>query len=207
MHSLTSLQELTTPFAASFACPLVHNLPFCPGLAYAVPLPPPPFPLVAHDASSLPAAITNPLLEYIANFTVTLLTFACGRDFYSPLQSCDDCQTAYRQWLCSVQFPRCTEGSSKTSPQPAFVAQPSGVPQRNTNFPAFPTSFTELLPCLETCQAVDRACPSTLGFRCPVVQFNAAQSYGVGFVDGDLSQGSGVTGMSQDPYGNVWCSQ
>jgi calcium channel MID1 len=191
---------------ASFSCPLVHHLPFCPGISYAAPLPTPPFPLVAHDAASLPKTITKPLLEYMDNFTVSLLTFACGRDFYSPLQTCSDCQAAYRRWLCAVQFPRCTEASTKTTPQPAFVAQPSGVPERSFNFPSSPTKFTELLPCLETCQAVDRACPVSLGFKCPVVRYNAAVSYGVGFIDGGSKQGGGATGAAQDVFGNVWCN-
>jgi calcium channel MID1 len=64
-----------------------------------------------------------------------------------------------------------------------------------------------LLPCLETCTAADRACPNFLGFKCPVVQFNAAASYGVGYVDSvNNVEGGGVTGVAQDRWGNIWCN-
>jgi calcium channel MID1 len=38
------------------------------------------------------------------------------------------------------------------------------------------------------------------------MQFNAAASYGVGYIDGaDGKQNEGLTGHSQDRFGNVWC--
>ena len=47
-----------------------------------------------------------------------------------------------------------------------------------------------------------------MGFTCPVPRFNAAASYGVGFIDSgaDGVQGHGVTGVAQDRWGNVWCN-
>ncbi|KIJ19438.1 hypothetical protein PAXINDRAFT_42878, partial [Paxillus involutus ATCC 200175] len=74
--------------SAGFPCSLVHSLPYCPSTAYAVPLPPPQAPALSYDASSLPSTISIPLLQYMTNFTTMLLTFACGRDLYSPLQTC-----------------------------------------------------------------------------------------------------------------------
>lgn len=160
----------------------------------------------------------------MTNFTTTLLTFACGRDMYSPIQSCADCQNAYRKWLCSVSFTRCSEpssgstsnssssplasGDSAQQPLSALVPQPTNATTRNPNMPSLGNSYTALLPCLETCTAVDRACPNFLGFKCPVVRFNAASSYGVGFVDSgeDGVQGQGVTGSYQDQWGNIWCN-
>jgi calcium channel MID1 len=40
------------------------------------------------------------------------------------------------------------------------------------------------------------------------VNYNANESYGVGFIDGVGSdqQGLGMTGTAQDRYGNVWCN-
>lgn len=162
-----------------------------------------------------------------------LTTFPCGRDWYSPLVGCDDCQRAYRKWLCTVTFVRCGEPSagnpdsvSAAPPNPsatglsalsptdgspqkifsAIIPQSSSSPSRNPNLQTT-NPYSILLPCLETCTAVDRACPNFLGFRCPTMQFNAAASYGVGYIDGaDGSQGEGVTQTAQDRWGNVWCN-
>ncbi|KAH0835688.1 stretch-activated Ca2+-permeable channel component-domain-containing protein [Lanmaoa asiatica] len=188
--------------------------------------PPLPAPTFGYDASSLPDNISSPLLQYMTNFTTMLSTFACGRDLYSPLQTCADCQTHYRAWLCSISFPRCSElapgdnststmtpasfslGSMEQVPLSALQPQPSGSPSRNPYFPNASYDYSSLLPCLETCNAVDRACPYFLGIKCPTTKFNAAASYGVGFIDsGEVDEmGNGVTGVSQDRWGNVWCN-
>ncbi|KAI6021117.1 stretch-activated Ca2+-permeable channel component-domain-containing protein [Pisolithus marmoratus] len=204
--------------SSSFPCPLVHSLPYCPSTAYAVPLPPPQSPALAYDATSIPTNISDPLLQYMTNFTTMLLTFGCGRDLYSPLQTCSDCQREYRSWLCSVSFPRCSEpsptlseSSSGNNAQALFSAlqpQPSGVTPRNPFFPVVNYTYNSLLPCLEVCHAVDRACPYFLGISCPVPQFNADASYGVGFIDSGEPGvvGHGTAGMAQDRWGNVWCN-
>ncbi|TFK51406.1 hypothetical protein OE88DRAFT_1659410 [Heliocybe sulcata] len=209
--------------SALFSCPLVHSIPYCPAVSYAVPLPEPPATFEAHDARTLPQSLTDPLLSGLTNFTAMLTTFACGRDMYSPLQSCADCQREYRNWLCATSFPRCSEEglSSTTTTASSVAAQQTGMQTpvsalvsvtptdtpRNPNLPDATSGYDMLLPCLETCTAVDRACPYFLGFKCPLPQFNANVSYGVGFVDKGESgvQGHGVTGYSQDRYGNVWC--
>ena len=196
-------------------------MPYCPCVSYAVPLPSLPFPITSYDASNIPDSVSGPLISYLTNFTTSLSTFACGRDWYSPLQTCLDCQEAYRTWLCSVSFPRCGEASSTTATavsasgttiSPALVVQDANAVQRNANLPNTTSAVEILLPCLETCNAVDRACPNFLGFTCPVPRFNANVSYGVGFIDGDAqstgtwSQGGGLTGVAQDRWGNVWCA-
>jgi calcium channel MID1 len=211
--------------SAAFSCPLVHSLPYCPSISYAVPLPQPPNSFSSYDATTLPSSLTSPLIEYMTNFTTSLLTFACGRDMYSPLQSCADCQVAYRKWLCSVSFPRCSEPStgsdiSSSSPPPtaasgtnqrpfsALLPQSTDTPLRNPNMTVMETPYLALLPCLETCTAVDRACPNFLRFKCPVTRFNAAMSYGVGFTDSGEEgvEGQGSTGTAQDQWGNIWCN-
>jgi calcium channel MID1 len=207
--------------SASFQCPLVYSLPYCPSTAYAVPLPPPPSDAFGYNATTLPDNITSPLLQYMTNFTTMLTTFACGRDLYSPLQTCADCQSHYRKWLCSVSFPRCSEaapgqnstsspsqGNSAQVPLSALQPQSSGSPARNPNFPNATYDYTSLSPCLETCNAVDRACPYFLGIKCPTTKFNAAMSYGAGFIDsGNKGEiGNGATGVAQDRWGNVWCN-
>ncbi|OJA21143.1 hypothetical protein AZE42_04360 [Rhizopogon vesiculosus] len=196
----------------SFSCPLVHSLPYCPSTSYAVPLPFPQSPATFYDSSTLPQSISDPLLQYMTNFTAMLLTFPCGRDLYSPLQTCESCQEAYRNWLCSVSFPRCAEppssSSSPSSPTPALTAPQSGLNARNPNLPNVSYSYQTVLPCLEVCNAADRACPNFLGIKCPNPRFNAASSYGVGYIDSSTQGvfGGGSTGTAQDRWGNVWCN-
>ncbi|KAJ6577432.1 stretch-activated cation channel Mid1 [Mycena capillaripes] len=194
-----------TTKSSTFSCSLVSHLPYCPSIAYAVPLPPPPAPQATYDSANLPASLAGPLLTTLTNFTTTLTTFACGRDFYSPLVSCADCQRAYRTWFCAVSLSRCAD--TDTAPSSAALLKSQSPTTRNAGFPSG-NSFTQLLPCLETCTATDRACPNFLGFRCPLPRFNANQSYGVGFVDSgaDGVQGGGKTGTWADDYGNVWCN-
>lgn len=201
-----------TTKSLTFPCPLVHSLPFCPSISYAVPLPFPQSPASSYDSSNLPQSISDPLLQYMTNFTTMLLTFACGRDLYSPLQTCESCQEAYRAWLCSVSFPRCAEpptsSFSPSSPTPALTPPQSGSNPRNLFLPNVSFSYQTVLPCLEVCSAADRACPNFLGIKCPTPRFNAASSYGVGFIDeGEQGVlGGGSTGASQDRWGNVWCN-
>ena len=207
--------------SASFACSLVHALPYCPTTAYAVPLPAPPAPALAYDASNMPDNLTTPLLNYLANFTTSLLTAACGRDAYSPLQTCADCQAAYRRWLCTISLPRCGEfpqppdsqQPSPSQPQQPFAlppaalsSQPSSTAPRNAALGN--VNYTALLPCIEMCNAADRACPIFLGFRCPLIKYTASNSYGVGYIDsadGEV-RGGGIPGVPQDRWGNVFCN-
>lgn len=158
-----------------------------------------------------------------------------------------------------------TNSSLSSSSSPSFSSDSTDsdssgttngtTPSRNPNFPPFSsesqsnTTYTQLLPCLEICNALERACPPFLALACPVPQFDASRSYGVGYVDGDSptssdadsnsdsnqndgasskdsgsgmtlrsdgmgsdgnggtwAPGGGVTGVSQDRYGNVWCN-
>ena len=202
---------------ASFSCQLVHGLPYCPSTAYSIPLPEPPEGAPAYNTSNLPSTLATPLLAYLSNFTASLLTTACGRDHYSPIQTCADCQDAYRRWLCAVSLPRCGEFPQNQQQQqqqqqqplqPALSPQPSGTASRIAAL-GNSTGYTALLPCIETCNAADRACPIFLGFRCPEGKTTSAQSsYGVGFIDsfdGD-DRGGGVPGSAQDRWGNVYCN-
>ncbi|KAA1470994.1 hypothetical protein DENSPDRAFT_760503, partial [Dentipellis sp. KUC8613] len=133
-----------TTKSASFSCPLVHALPYCPRTAYAAPLPAPPSPALAYTAASFPQELSTPLLSYLTNFTASLLTLACGREYYSPLQSCADCQRAYRDWLCAVQLPRCTEAPPVNSSTTTTSSSTSTSGARQTDGAQVP--FPALLP-------------------------------------------------------------
>ncbi|KAI0740456.1 stretch-activated cation channel Mid1 [Earliella scabrosa] len=105
--------------SASFNCPLVHNLSFCPSVAHAAPLAPPPAPARAHTAAIISSEIAESTISTISNFTATLMTLACGRDLCSPLVTCADCQTAYCTWLCAISFRRCAEAPPDSNTNPA----------------------------------------------------------------------------------------
>ena len=165
-------------------------------------------------AADMPSDWAENLLSNMANLTVMLTTHACGRDLYSPLVTCADCAAAYRNWLCAISLPRCAEYTTTTSSltaaatiTPALSVLNASSP-RNQSLPAFTDSYTVVQPCIEVCNAADRACPPFLGFRCPLPQYTASQSYGVGFIDaseeGVVAVGS--TGAGTDRWGNVWCN-
>ena len=196
-------------------------------MAYTIPLPASLLPnnQISFDSTSLPSGISDHLLSSLTNFTTNLLTFPCGRDMYSPIVTCEDCQAAYRRWLCAVSFVRCGEPSS---PPPDGFPPPTGPGQRqilsallpipsptsdtsanirNSQMPALGADYLMLLPCWEICTAADRACPPFMQFRCPVPRFNARDSYGVGYIDGfNGDEVKGVTGVAQDQWGNIWCN-
>ena len=210
-----------------FACTLVHSLPFCPTVAWTAPFPPLTGTPTTYDSTNFPQTIQQTLTQSLGNFTASLKTFPCGREIYSILQSCASCERAYRNWLCSILIPRCGEIDQSRSlpldPAPALVARTLGSENTTSTFArldqtAFSTgtavtNYQELLPCLETCHTVDRACPPNMQWTCPRRGLNAEKSYGVGFVDrpgDDISgggvEGGGSPGFTQDSYGNVWCN-
>lgn len=214
----------------SFPCTLAHSLPYCPQVTYSIPLPAPPQGATSYTDANLPEAVSGTVIASLSNFTSSLKTFACGRDMYSPLQTCTKCQDAYRKWVCSVVFPRCGEpipdeslqGSTSSSLSAQFVADPNQEPlpqaalfpraanasARSPFLPALNASYSELLPCIETCNTVDRSCPPFLQWKCPVVNVNANQSYGIGFIDSwdGTREAGGRPGVAQDEFGRIWCN-
>ncbi|TVY86660.1 Calcium influx-promoting protein [Lachnellula willkommii] len=117
---------------------------------------------------------------------------------YSLARTCEDCTTAYKQWLCAVAIPRCTEDSQnyvrvramgypypngsyhpdhvELGSQGAFV-NTSRNPVIDTNVTSGP--YKELLPCDDLCYNVVQSCPASMTFGCPLpgsISFN--QSYG-----------------------------
>ncbi|CAE6509966.1 unnamed protein product [Rhizoctonia solani] len=219
----------------SFPCPLVHSLPYCPEVSYPVPLAAPPGSATSYTNENIPQGIQDVIVSSLTNFTKSLRTFPCGRDWYSRLQTCSGCQTAYRKWACSVVFPRCGEpipeeslrsspgtlvsqlatnqGNNSTNadlnslPQAALAERKNGVP-RSSFLPNFTVAYNELLPCMETCFVVDRSCPPLLQWKCPSVLVNANASYGLGFIDSwdGTIEGGGNPGVAQDEFGRIWCN-
>ncbi|QRV81028.1 stretch-activated cation channel MID1 [Ceratobasidium sp. AG-Ba] len=213
----------------NFPCPLVHSLPYCPAVTYAVPLPGPPNGATSYTDQNLPQDIRDTVISSLSNFTSSLKTFACGRDWYSPLQTCTGCQNAYRKWVCSIVFPRCGEPIPDSAleapqlafndpnsnrrpdiplPQAALVTRNANAAPRSPFLPSLNVEYQELLPCIETCNIVDRSCPPLLKWKCPSVEVNADVSYGLGFIDSwdGRTERGGRPGVAQDEFGRVWCN-
>ena len=132
---------------------------------------------------------------------------------YSLARGCDDCARAYKQWLCAVTIPRC-EDWDNTAPylQPRNIAQnfvnntaPSWLSSPNADQQALlnsvqanssrnpqiidaiiqPGPYKEVLPCIDLCYDLVRACPAALGFGCPQGKY-LNMSYGVRNPDGGV---------------------
>ncbi|KAI0471988.1 stretch-activated Ca2+-permeable channel component-domain-containing protein [Xylariaceae sp. FL0804] len=143
------------------------------------------------------------------NFEFALQQYPCQAEpirQYSLVKNCDDCKTAYKNWLCSVAIPRCEDFS--TPDQEGVYLQPRRV---NTPFangtllpesiranstdnrarnssrnPAIDTQvqpgpYKELLPCNDLCYDLIKSCPAAMGFGCPMpgAPYSFSTSYGL----------------------------
>nr|XP_031862828.1 uncharacterized protein CI109_001840 [Kwoniella shandongensis]KAA5529900.1 hypothetical protein CI109_001840 [Kwoniella shandongensis] len=212
----------------SFPCQLVLPTALCPSVAYAAPLPvnstdvtSPGGATISNTSpiQSLPDDLTNLITSNLEAFSTSLLTQACGRDLYSHVSSCFDCFASYRDWLCRIVIPQCgptntstsssptTTTSSETYPSPSTIHRSPSDP-RNPGLQAPEYEYEELLPCLSTCNEVDRTCPVNMGFRCPRRGVNAARSYA--FVGSNNKFGNGGGGSQGwkggDRWGRRWCN-
>ncbi|WWC61161.1 uncharacterized protein I303_103741 [Kwoniella dejecticola CBS 10117] len=215
--------------AASFPCQLVLPTSTCPSIAYSAPLPvnsssasTPSGDLISETSpiQSLPDDLTSLLTTNLEAFSTSLSAQACGRDLYSHVSTCSDCFASYRDWLCHLLIPRCSDPSSDSgsgsdseqtiddTPIPAVIHRTPSQARNNgtdTYMPEY--EFDELLPCLSVCNFVDRKCPVNMGFRCPRRRQNANESYAFVGQDAESGDGSVEGGLrSYDIYGGRWCS-
>ncbi|KAI1342245.1 stretch-activated Ca2+-permeable channel component-domain-containing protein [Xylariaceae sp. FL0016] len=186
------------------ACTFIFNLTLCTDTQYAVPGNPSKF-----NASQLAAIYDNYTQTMYDNFDKTLQQTPCQAGptkQYSLMKNCDDCKTAYKNWLCSVAIPRCedfyVEASSDVFlqkrninapfPNGSFVDQSErdqfgGKRAFNSSRNAAiddmiqPGPYQELLPCDDLCYDLIRSCPSSMGFGCPLPAdpFSFNTSYGI----------------------------
>ena len=202
------LHSLLMPLGPN--CALLYDLDFCSEVAYAVPS----NAELAHDQSQLANYYDNYTSQLLDNFNKSIAQIPCNTTSsaqYSLAVTCDDCRTAYKNWLCAVNIPRC-EGFDNTASylQPravnqSFIDQTYG--NQFTNDPSLskpnmsvlymnssrapridvdvkPGPYKELLPCADLCYSLVRSCPASLGFSCPLEGHGLAQSYGKHFTIG-----------------------
>lgn len=201
-------QYLPVPVAESNSvvpvenCALLFDLPFCTSVAYAVP--------------ANPQINTTQLLQHYdqyanssyQNFTYSLQQIPCNTTSsaqYSLARNCNDCDAAYKQWLCAVTIPRCADLSNRapylqpravnykhippssadlTDGDPAFIpdmgTKVAFNSSRNPMIDAVikPGPYKELLPCEDICYDLIRSCPAALQFACPLEGHGLNYSYG-----------------------------
>ncbi|KAJ6094609.1 hypothetical protein N7467_002122 [Penicillium canescens] len=184
-------------------CAVLFNLTFCSEVAYAVPSNP------KLSVAKLREIYDTYAANYYQNFSYSLQQVQCKTDqesMFSLAVDCDDCATAYKQWLCSVSIPRCADfnnnasylavrnagqdfinGSSLPADSP-YRQHVASNTSRNTIIDTMikPGPYKEILPCEDICSTLVKDCPSKLGFKCPSGRWLNA-SYGYRNSDGDIT--------------------
>ncbi|KAJ1040607.1 hypothetical protein NDA10_000086 [Ustilago hordei] len=202
-------------------CRLVYDVPFCPNVAYSIPVNP------SVSTTTALSAVEEFVTPQYSNFSMMIDTFPCGdRDFgmYSYVQTCDKCKKSYQDWLCAVAMPRCTDPledpetqSRATQDSTQLTGAPTGlntkllpyIVNRNGNGSSALTSrhdfidkqlrpgfYGELLPCIYTCYFVERTCPPLIQWACPVWDVTAQRDYGTFADSGPEGIGAAENGGS-----------
>ncbi|KAF9883524.1 Mg(2+) transporter [Aspergillus nanangensis] len=184
-------------------CAVLYDLSFCSEVAYAVPSNP------NMEVDKLRTLYDDHAASLYKNFTYSLDQVQCNTSNetrYSLAVDCNQCATAYKQWLCAVTIPRCADFSN-----PAEFLHPRNVGQSFDNntqpstnntqkgHPAFsksrnplidsqinPGPYKEILPCQDVCYNLVKKCPSVLGFQCPEGRW-LDWSYGKRDGDGNIT--------------------
>ncbi|TVY73218.1 Calcium influx-promoting protein ehs1 [Lachnellula suecica] len=179
-------------------CAVITGLSFCEDVSYRVPSNLNNF----ANATLLANFYDNYALQQFQYFENVLSTVPCETTSsaqYSLARTCENCTAAYKQWLCAVAIPRCTDFSFPASedylrPRAMGFPFPNGTllpadPNRpaylnNSRNPVIDANVTsgpyqEILPCEDLCYHVVQSCPASMGFECPMPDsLTFTQSYG-----------------------------
>ncbi|KAK8001825.1 Calcium influx-promoting protein ehs1 [Apiospora marii] len=172
------------------SCFLIQNLEFCDQTQYRVPGNLKTFP----NATALGKYYDAFAKEMYKNFEKALAQVQCDAENagkYSLARNCDDCRTAYKNWLCTVSIPRCEEFSNnapwlqmrnimapflnetnKMDPNitATFGQQMAFNGSRLTRIDedVQPGPYKEVLPCDYLCYDIVQSCAASLEFACPL---------------------------------------
>jgi calcium channel MID1 len=204
-------QSMTFNTKTDNNCQVIYNLSFCDTVSYAVPANP-----NKMNGTALRILYDKYASQAYQNFIYSLQQIPCdttNEAMYSLAATCDDCSAAYKQWLCAVTIPRCTDFSStQANLQVRAIAQNftnGTVPSEAINGPDFseankmvwymnssrntiidssiePGPYKEILPCIGLCYGIVQTCPALLGFACPLAGKGQNHSYGY-VTNGSLS--------------------
>ncbi|KAH6648916.1 stretch-activated Ca2+-permeable channel component-domain-containing protein [Truncatella angustata] len=183
-------------------CMVISNLTFCDQTAYSVPGNEQKY--GGEKIQDLKDFYDNYAKEMYDNFSKAMMQIQCdvaNTSKYSLAKTCDDCKSAYKNWVCSVAIPRCEDFSNPddflqmrnimakfpdgTSVEPSIIEQygnmvafnSSRVP--NIDEKVQPGPYKEVLPCDDLCYSLVQSCPAALGFACPLPGMTAFDtSYG-----------------------------
>lgn len=167
-----------SPFALhtmnSTACKIIHDLEFCDGVAYSVPVL---SNLKYNTTDALKKLYDGKVESLYANFSRALQQTNCHaseEDSYSPIVTCDDCIALYKSWLCAVTIPRCS-----TFEAPGYVFRDLHESRNEfVNDVVHPPSpYYEVMPCIDLCEYIVRDCPALLKFSCPTKPAAIKKSY------------------------------
>lgn len=202
-YNILYYSSILIQMGAEYNCAVIFNLEFCSEVAYAVPSHP------SLNAQQLMDIYDSNAVALYKNFSRSLQQIACNTSStskYSLARGCDHCAAAYKQWLCAVSIPRCSDFSSDL---PFLHARNTGAPFLNgskldESSPYFndpwanssrnplidtevkPGPYKEVLPCQDLCYDLVQSCPAALGFGCPEGSWLNA-SYGTRSDDGDIT--------------------
>ncbi|KAK9449612.1 stretch-activated Ca2+-permeable channel component-domain-containing protein [Limtongia smithiae] len=194
VNDLLTLHEspISVTTKSSSTCRIVYNLGTCSEVAYAAPSN-----SSFTSTTKLSSWYDSIAKQYYKNFQLSMMTFPCylTDKRYTILRTCDDCEAAYKRWLCLTLIPRCYEedvqgsavsyrgindgGYENTAVDGAKLRTVNS--SRNDmylNSKLQPDEYTELLPCSYECHNVMQSCPSTLGFQCPIPGKGLYEAYG-----------------------------
>ncbi|KAI2641847.1 stretch-activated Ca2+-permeable channel component-domain-containing protein [Hypomontagnella submonticulosa] len=194
------------------ACTFIFNLTLCDQTQYAVPGNLKNFP----NGTALATFYENYTRTMWDNFDKVLQQVPCettaSSSKYSLVRDCDDCKSAYKNWLCSVAVPRCEDFSSPDreylqmrnigAPFPDGTKVDQSILDKFGGLKAFnssrnpmidetvqPGPYKEVLPCDNLCYELVQSCPAKLEFSCPQPdsKYGFNSSYGRQKSDGSLS--------------------
>lgn len=165
----------------SMSCQLIYNLTTCPNTAFSVPGNPTRF-----TNYELTQMYDKYVSAYYHNFTQALDQVNCNAskaDSFSVFSTCEDCASAYLDWVCTVAVPRCADWSN---PAEYLVERPVNS-SRNAmiNDIIQPEAYKEIMPCYWLCNNLAMYCPISMGFSCPSARYMNL-SYGLSLGDGDV---------------------
>ncbi|KAI0461048.1 hypothetical protein LJB42_001378 [Komagataella kurtzmanii] len=158
-------------------CTLIYDLEFCNNVDYAVPMSMQFFDGLI-SATELGALYDDYAKEHYENFTKSLQIVQCDTDAssrYSPLRTCQDCANSYQNWLCSVLIPRCTTRNNTSGYKYRTTSDGRNSFINEEIQP--PNPYYEILPCVDSCNAIVRDCPGSFGFACPTTNETIRESY------------------------------
>lgn len=173
-----SLGMVYSPFSLhtmnSTACKIIHDLKFCSGVAYSVPVLSNP---KYNTTDALKKLYDHEVESLYANFSKALQQTNCNASMensFSPIVTCENCVALYKSWLCSVTIPRCS-----TFEAPGYVLRDLHESRNEfvNDIVHPPSPYYEVMPCIDLCNSIVKNCPALLRFSCPTKPAAVEKSY------------------------------